>query len=115
MKIPKALSFGEEVFDLHCQIQKIAVTREYQFFSGRKWRADFMIAGNGTKLLVEIEGGTSFGNSRHSKGNGFENDCRKYNKAALMGYTVLRFTTAMVGTGEAIDLVLQALDRESIA
>jgi len=54
---------------------------------------------------VEIEGGTRFGKSRHSRGDGFERDARKYNAAALLGWRILRFTTAMVISGEAIDVV----------
>ena len=33
----------------------------------------------------------------------------KYNTAALLGWTVLRFTPAMVKSGAAINLVLEAL------
>jgi len=60
-------------------------------------------------MAVEIEGGTVYGRSRHSQGAGFEGDCRKYNALALAGVKVLRFTTAMVKSGEAIDTVLEVL------
>jgi very-short-patch-repair endonuclease len=40
---------------------------------------------------------------------GFERDAEKYNTAAIMGITVLRFTTRMVMRGDAISEVLEAL------
>jgi hypothetical protein len=104
-KIPKALSPGEEEFAQHLKIYGIEALREVKFCEGRKWAFDFLIHHSENSLAIEIEGGTSFGKSRHSKGKGFENDCQKYNTASLMGYTVLRFTTAMVHSGEAIDTV----------
>ena len=73
----------------------------------RKWRFDFYFPER--DLAVEIEGGTLFGKSRHSRGDGFEADARKYNTAALAGIKVLRFSTAMVTRGEAIDIVRAAL------
>jgi very-short-patch-repair endonuclease len=106
-KIPKALSEGEEQFALHCKIYKLKPEREYVFAAPRKWAFDF--AWPEKKIAVEIEGGTAFGKSRHSRGEGFEKDVRKYNAAALLGWRVLRFTTAMVVSGEAIDSVRVAL------
>lgn len=102
-KIPKALSSGEELFALHCKSYGLQPEREYHFFMARKWAFDF--AWPDRKLAVEIEGGTAFGKSRHSQGEGFANDCRKYNHAVVLGWYVLRFTTAMVTSGEAIDAV----------
>jgi len=106
-KIPKKLSEGEEMFALHCSIYHLTPEREYKFADGRKWAFDF--AWPEKKIAVEIEGGTAFGKSRHSRGEGFEKDVRKYNAAALLGWRVLRFTTAMVVSGEAIDSVREAL------
>jgi very-short-patch-repair endonuclease len=106
-KIPKALSEGEEQFALHCQIYKLKPEREYIFAAPRKWAFDFCWPEK--KIAVEIEGGTAFGKSRHSRGDGFVNDCRKYNTAAARGWAVLRFTTAMVISGEAVDTVREAL------
>jgi hypothetical protein len=56
-----------------------------------------------------VEGGTSFGKSRHSKGEGFEKDAAKYNRAAREGWVVLRYSTRMVTDGSAIDEVLEVL------
>ena len=40
---------------------------------------------------------------------GFREDCVKYNAAALMGITVLRYPTELVMSGDAINDVLEAL------
>jgi very-short-patch-repair endonuclease len=100
--VPKELSPGEEAFYLHCRIEGLAAIREFQFCE-RKWRFDFFFAEG---IAVEIEG---FG--RHQRG-GFETDMEKYNRAALMGFKVLRFTTAQAKSGEAIATVLEALGRK---
>lgn len=105
--VPKPLSTGEEEFALHCGIYKLYPVREYQFHLGRKWRFDFAFPSH--KVAVEIEGGTAFGKSRHSRGKGFVGDCQKYNAAALQEWLVFRFTPEMVRSGEAIDVVRKAL------
>jgi hypothetical protein len=99
-KIPKALSVGEETFALHCNAAGMCPVREHVFAEGRKFSFDF--AWPRFKLAVEIEGGTRFGMSRHSRGEGFERDCRKYNLAARLGWVVFRYTTQMVKEGIAI-------------
>ena len=116
MNIPAKLSTGEELFALHCSIYGIEFVREFAFWEGRKFRFDFWIPrhnGVDCKIAVEIEGGTAFGKSRHSRGQGIENDMKKYNQASLWGIKVFRFTTKMVETGEAIDFVRHALDSMS--
>lgn len=100
-KTPQPLSEGEEMFWLHCRTLPFFLpVREYLFAHPRKFRFDF--AWPTIWLAVEIEGGTEFGKSYHSKGDGFVKDCRKYNLAAKLGWRVLRYTTAMVASGEAI-------------
>lgn len=110
--IPKALSLGEETFFLQCRAYKLDPVREYQFLPDRKWRFDAAFVE--AMIAIEIEGGTSFGKSRHSRGQGFENDCKKYNAATALGWCVFRFTTAMVQRGEAIDFLLQAIYPEDL-
>lgn len=98
--IPRALSLGEETFALQCRAHKLEPEREFQFAEGRKWAFDF--AWLDKMIAVEIEGGTKFGKSRHSRGAGFENDAKKYNTATRLGWKVYRYTTAMVERGDAI-------------
>ena len=62
---------------------------EYRFYPKRKWRFDF--AWPKEKVAVEQEGGTWTNHSRHTRGSGFLKDCEKYNKAALLGWKVLRY------------------------
>jgi len=106
-KLPKKLSEGEEMFSLHCSIYHLTPEREFVFAEGRKWAFDF--AWPEKKIAVEVDGGTKFGKSRHSRGDGYERDARKLNAASLLGWRLLRFTTAMVVSGEAIDTVREAV------
>lgn len=102
-----ALSQGEEEFALHCKAYGLEPVREYQFMTGRRYRIDFAFLGD--KLVaVEIEGGI-WTNGRHSRGKGMEDDMRKYNFLAAQGWRLFRFSTAMVHSGEAIDVVISAL------
>jgi very-short-patch-repair endonuclease len=73
---------------------------QHQFHETRKWQFDF--AWPAVKLAVEVEGGTRSGRSRHSKGQGFEDDTEKYNMAARMGWTLFRFTAQAVNNGNAL-------------
>lgn len=82
---------------------------EYPFALPRRWRFDF--AWPELRLAVEIEGGTWTG-GRHVRGSGYERDLEKYNAAALLGYTVLRVTPAMVEDGRAIAAVERFMGRE---
>lgn len=66
--------------------------REHRFSTVSTWRFDF--AWPHRKIAVEIEGGTWSG-GRHTRGKGFEGDCRKYNQATVEGWRVLRYTPQM--------------------
>lgn len=88
--------------------------REYKFSKTRRWRSDF--AWPAFKLLVECEGGIFKG--RHTSPAGFSADVIKYDTAALMGWTVLRFTAAQIRSGLAIAVlngVLTGNNDEAIA
>lgn len=76
---------------------------EHRFHPVRKWRFDF--AWPEQKVAVEIDGGTALRLPSHTSIKGMERDREKSNQAALMGWTVLRYTTAMVRRGDIwIDL-----------
>lgn len=96
------MSAPEELFALQLRAVGIQVEREFKFHSIRKWRADFAIPSK--MLLIEIEGGL-FINGRHNRGKGMINDMDKYNNAALLGYRILRFSPAMVKSGDALQMV----------
>lgn len=80
------------------------VREEYWFAKeelGRNWRFDF--AWPEHMVAVEIEGVSYRGKgTRHQRGAGFEDDCEKYNEAAVLGWYVLRFTKKQVDNGYAI-------------
>ena len=80
--------------------------REYRFHDSRRWRFDF--AWVDLMLAVEIEGGT-WSRGRHVRGQGFADDCEKYNNAALLGWRVLRFTTEMVNDQTAVTMLMEAI------
>jgi very-short-patch-repair endonuclease len=82
--------------------------RQFRFYPLRRWTVDFAWVPPAA-LIVEVEGG-SWSSGRHTRGKGFEEDCRKYATAVLLGWRVLRVTTAMVKSGEAVRLVRQALE-----
>ncbi|MDC5602500.1 endonuclease domain-containing protein [Acinetobacter baumannii] len=97
-------SEGEMVLANHLRACKISFEQEYKFHPTRKWRADFLITG--TKILIEVEGGIWSG-GRHTRGKGYLGDMEKYNSAAMMGFTVLRFSTEQVKAGLAIKQIEQ--------
>ena len=83
---------------------------EFKFCSTRKWRFDF--CDFPTMLAFEIEGSIWGGRGRHVRGQGFSDDCEKYNEAQLMGFVVLRFSTGQVLKGKAVKVITRALGFE---
>ena len=79
--------------------------REYRFCE-RRWRFD--LAWPSQQIAVEVEGGT-WTKGRHTRGSGFAADCEKYNQAALLGWIVLRFTSDMITSGEALQTIEEVL------
>jgi len=107
-----------ELFDFHARAHKLTpFVREHKFAKeafGRQWRFDF--AWPNLKVAVEIEGlvvrkigGETVVQGRHANIAGFREDCEKYNAAALLGWTVLRFEQSQVKSGRAIDMTIRVL------
>jgi very-short-patch-repair endonuclease len=94
---------------LHFQMTSVGLhpVSEYRFHKTRRWRADFAFPEQ--RVLIEFEGGV-YTHGRHTRGTGFEKDCEKYNAAALMGYHVFRFTAKHVKSGEALNIIEQAVE-----
>lgn len=98
-------------------------TPEPEFYfaksTGRRWRFDF--AWPDRKIALEIEGAV-FGRTettidgrtvrvaggRHSTGVGLQADAFKYNRAAMLGWLVVRATTTMVRDGSALTELIDA-------
>jgi hypothetical protein len=79
---------------------------EFKFCSTRKWRFDF--CDFPTMLAFEIEGSIWGGRGRHVRGQGFSDDCEKYNEAAILGWRVLRFPSDWVYDLRAIRMAERA-------
>lgn len=80
------------------------------FVKGRRWRPDFRWPDE--RVIVEVEGINSargYGQSRHLRPDGFEDDCEKYNAFTELGYVVLRYTTRMIDND--MMSVLQQIER----
>lgn len=100
-------SGAEQLFLIQIRADKLPTPEtEYRFHGKRRWRFDF--AWPEKRLAVEIEGGIWTG-GRHTRGAGFEADTEKYNTAAEMGWTVLRYTPRFVQSGEALEQVKRVL------
>ena len=81
---------------------------EVTFHPSRRWRFD--LAWTSERVAVEIQGGGWIaGKGGHTSGSGLARDCEKYSNAAAFGWRVLPVTPAMVRSGEAARLTLQAL------
>jgi very-short-patch-repair endonuclease len=106
VEVPRARSVGEEAFALHCRAEKLTPEREYRISDKTKHRFDFAFVEQ--RILVEIQGSTWTG-GRHTRGKGYEADCRKANLAVFLGWRLLRYTTEMVLAGDAINDVLALL------
>lgn len=74
---------------------------EVELIPGRKFRFDFVWRER--RLVAEVEGGMyAPGGGRHRQREGFERDAEKYNLASGLGFLVVRFTPAMIRSGQAI-------------
>ena len=83
------------------------LVHEYQFHETRKWRFDF--AHPETLIAVEVDGGVWTG-GRHTRGQGYVNDCEKLNAAAAMGWRVFRFPAHRLTLGDA-EMVAGAIEQ----
>ena len=70
-------------------------------------RADF--AWPERKLLVEVQGG-QWSHGAHTRGSGFEDDCRKYSQYALLGFRLMLITPDMISDGTAIEYLRKCLE-----
>lgn len=82
-----------DLADAFCELWRrmgpdLPLEREHRFHPTRKWRFD--VAWPERRVAVELEGGV-WTRGRHTRGAGYRRDMEKYNTAAAMGWTILRF------------------------
>lgn len=106
---PKQCSPIEHELSLHLRAYSVPFEREFKFCSTRRWKADFRITG--TRILVEVEGGTWSG-GRHVRPQGYAADCEKYSWAAVNGWIVLRYTSDQIYSGKAVSEILKAINQK---
>jgi hypothetical protein len=115
-------SLAEQTLAAQLEQAGIPFEREYRFHPRRRWRFDFVVWAPGfiagphqeLPILVEVEGGIG-SVSRHLTYTGFSHDCEKYAMAAILGYRVIRATTAQVNEGVALSWIQQALGLAEVA
>lgn len=106
-KLPKTVSNLEA--ELMAKMKYVGLpepVREFVFCATRKWRFDFCWPA--FNIAAEVEGGV-WTSGRHVRGQGFIGDCEKYNRAAMNGWCVLRFTEKSVKDNTALDMIEEAL------
>lgn len=83
-----------------------APVREYQFVADRRWRFD--LAWPERLVAVELEGGVWI-RGAHTRGKGYEKDLAKYNRASLLGWTLIRMTPRQALRPDAVEMIRAAL------
>jgi very-short-patch-repair endonuclease len=76
------------------------------------WRMDF--AWPDLMLAVEVEGGAWVG-GRHTRGEGFLADLRKYEAAQRMGWTIYRTAGELIKSGNALATIEQLIKAKRMA
>lgn len=122
------MSAAEETLALHLRTAGVEALREYRFAAHatggigkgcrqrlvaqklKDWRFDFALPDH--RIAIEVEGGAWTG-GRHTTGQGFHADLRKYAAAARMGWIVIRVDPAMIRSGEALDTVTTVIGATS--
>lgn len=107
------MSDGEETLAFQLKALKVDFDRQFRFAPPRRWTFDFLIKCPGAPyaeyLAIEVEGGAYSGG--HKRGAAADTDTEKFNEAVFRGWTVLRFTTAQVTDGRALQTIEKALGR----
>lgn len=92
----------EGKLDKQLRLIGIALERQYRWYPGRRYRADF--AHPPTRLIVELDG------EAHRIKNRFHDDIRKSQDAILIGWRLLRISTGQVRDGTAVEIIRRAID-----
>lgn len=114
---PRKRAGPEDYFASQCASYKLPYCERQLRFAkaiGRQWRFDFAFPD--FRVAAEIEGivvmryhGKLIVLGRHASVTGISDDMEKYNTAALLGWTVLRFTQNHVKPKTAIEMTMRVL------
>lgn len=108
---------AEDLLAVHLEELGLHFQRQYKYAKGRKFEADFAVwkdPPHWTKLhperfaLIEIQGGI-FSRKAHGSIVGILNDNKRLYYAFLNGWNVIRFTVQQVESGEAKQLISEAM------
>jgi hypothetical protein len=88
-EVNKCKNFIELNLQYWCNQKSVTLERETKFDDNRKWRFDWSIPA--FKIAIEYEG-LAFHRTHHTSSDGYTKNADKYNQAAVLGWTVLRFT-----------------------
>jgi very-short-patch-repair endonuclease len=95
-----------EIFLQFCETMGLSKpVSEYRFEPLRRWRFDY--AFTDAKIAIEVEGGIWTG-GRHTSSAGFIKDMAKYNRAAVLGWRVLRVQPKELLTLATVQMVKEA-------
>jgi very-short-patch-repair endonuclease len=113
-KVPKKLTqkletLGpEDYLAEQLDVREIPYERQFKFNPRRQVRADFLI--KGTRLLVEVDGGTWMKEKKaHNSGEGYVYDRVRDAEALLLGYVVLRVVPRQVNSYQALQWIQQLM------
>ena len=99
------MKYNAEIVTAWFKAHGLTAIPEFRFEPTRKWRADFYFAPD---ILLEVEGGIHV-NGRHNRASGFLKDMEKYNRAAVLGYRIIRTTPDEVCMIETIEMLKAAI------
>lgn len=89
-KKSKALEWLDKNIHFFCQDNHIRLEKEHRFDNIKKWRFDYAMPA--LKIAVEFEGGIYLQRSGHNTAKHYTKDTEKYNRAAVLGWRVIRVT-----------------------
>lgn len=101
---------GEIAVRALLSIHNYQFSQEFKFHPIRRWRFDFALLPLSKKIAIEVEGGIWSG-GRHTRGGGYIGDMEKYNEAAILGWTVLRYPASNITDKIIKDLIRIENDR----
>ena len=96
-----------QVFLRALRVREVPIPEcEWKFDTKRRWRFDY--AWPQQMIALEVEGGVWTG-GRHTRGAGFVKDMEKYNRAAVLGWRLLRVTPDKLVSAGTFDMLREIL------